>query len=512
MSTISLFTLNATTLNQLQVAIKNVSDNVAHAQDPNYNRRDAVFNDQSGISVQIDIKRAVNTDLRNQLYDATSNISGTDETQRMFDNVAGLIGVTNNGTGFIQDKMAAMQSAWNAFQAAPESSAAEAQVISTSESFAAEVRRQFTAVNNFDSQEKANVQIDVTALNSKLTQLAAINLQAQDEYGTPGGVTPNTQDKQEALIKEISGYVAVTVFDKPDGSKSVYTKNGIPLVDKLANQFSWDPSNRNVFQTGGAAPVSYNGAGSLNAAFTPGSIGAKVQALDPTSPPTAATGPEVGIFQKYRSQLSAFVDLFTSTAATVAAGTTSPFDTQFISKSSDRTSDIILTTPAPTLPLAQGLGFFTTSNTPGNLNEASFAVNANLLNGSKTVNRQAAQPIINFFTSQNSNLGSATTPAGTTTVGGNSALGGLVLVTRTPQGIISGITQNFAANQARVKSLDVSQTTTQQDLSNRLSSRTGVSTDNELAQLQVLQNQYAATGRLMSTADTMFQTLLAIGR
>jgi flagellar hook-associated protein 1 len=234
--------------------------------------------------------------------------------------------------------------------------------------------------------------------------------------------------------------------------------------------------------------------------------------LDPTSPPTAATGPEVGIFQKYRSQLSAFVDLFTSTAATVAAGTTSPFDTQFISKSSDRTSDIIQTTPAPTLPLAQGLGFFTTSNTPGNLDEASFAVNANLLNGSKTVNRQAAQPIVNFFTAQNSNLGSATTPAGTTTVGGNSALGGLVLVTRTPQGIISGITQNFAANQARVKSLDVSQTTTQQDLTNRLSSRTGVSTDNELAQLQILQNQYAATGRLMSTADTMFQTLLGIGR
>ena len=512
MSTINLFTLNSQSLTQLQVAIKNVSDNVAHAQDPNYNRRDSVFNDQSGIAVQVDVSRAVNTDLRNQLLDAQSNISGTDETQRMYDNMAGLLGVNNNGTGYIQDKVAAVQSAWNDFEAAPESAATESAVISASDGFASEVRRQFTQLNNFESQEKANVQIDVNDLNSKLTQLAAVNLQAQDQNGTPSGVSPDTQDKIDSLIKDISSYVAVTVTNRPDGSVAVYTKNGVPLVDKIANQFAWDPTNRNIYQTGNVAPAAYNGAGSLNTAFTPGKIGAKIQALDPTSPPTAGTGPEVGIFQKYRSQLAAFVDLFTSTNATVAAGTTAPFDTAFVANPSDRATDVVQTTPAPALPLAQGTGFFTTTHAPGLLDEASFSVNANLLNGTDTVNRQAAPKIISFFTAQNANLGSATTPAGTTTVGGNAALGGLVLVSRTPQGIISGITQFFAANQATVKTLDTAQTNTQQDLTNRLSARVGVSTDDELAKLQVLQNLYAATGRLMSTADTIFQTLLNLGK
>jgi flagellar hook-associated protein 1 FlgK len=510
MSTISLFTLNAQTLSSLQVAIKNVSDNVAHAQDPDFNRRDSVFNNTNGLAVQIDVKRAVNTDLLNQLLDANSNLNSSDESQRIFQNMAGLVGVSNNNLGYIQDKLADVQTAWNNFEAAPDSAATEAAVIQASDSFAGEIRRQFSQIRSFESQESANVQVDVTALNTKLRELQAANIDAIGQNGSPSGVSATTQDKIDSLVKDISQYVSVVTITRANGSVSVFTKDGIPLVDKQANQFAWDASNRNVYTLGGTVPGSFNGAGSLNTSFSTGKIGAKVQALDPTSPPTAGTSAQVGVFQKYRAQLAAFVDMF-STTSTSVAGTNTAYDAAFITSPADRATDIVQTTPAPTAPLTQGTGFFVTTSAPGTVDEESFAVNANLLNGTRTVNRQAAPNIISFFTSQKIYLGT-TAPAGSTNVGGTTPLGGLTLSARTPQGIISGITQFFAASQASVQATDATRTSIQQDLTNRLAARVSVNTDDELARLQVLQNLYAATGRLMSTADTLFQTLLGIGR
>jgi len=510
MGNINLFALNGQTLTSLQVAIKAVSDNVAHAQDPNFNARKAVFSDLSGVAVKIDVTRQVNTDLSNQLYDANAKLGGSDESLRMFGNMATIAGISNNNLGYIQDKMGAMQAAWNNFEASPDSAAAEAAIISSSDEFAAEIRRQFATVRQQESLESANVQVDVTELNSKLTQLAAVNLQAINQNGTSTGISPDTQDQMDGLIKDISTYVGVIVLPRTNGSVGVFTKGGIPLVDKIANQFAWDATNRNLYIQGGTVPASFNVVPSLNKSFAIGKIGVKVQALDPTSPPTAGTPPTTGLFQKYREQLSAFVDLFANKSTTV---TNSAFDSKFVTNLSDRATDIVsVTTGGLPNPVTQGNGFFTTQPPPGTkLEEESFAVNANLLNGTRTVNRQAAPSMVSFFTSQTYNLG-ATAAAGTTTVGGTATLGGLTLVNRTPQGIASGITNFLAQNHSTVKSQDTADTTTQSGVQIRLQSQVGVNTDDELARLQVLQNLYAAAGRLMSTADTIFQTLLGIAR
>jgi flagellar hook-associated protein 1 FlgK len=506
MSNINLFQYNGQSLSAIQVAIKNVSDNVAHAQDPNYQRRDTVFNDVAGVVVKVDKTRAVNLDLRAQVLDANTAVAGLDESKNIYDNLSGIIGTSNNNTGYLETKLQAVQAAWSQYESTPQSAAAESAVVSTSDAFASQVRSIYTSIRNAISSENASVQTDVTNLNQNLTDLQALNVYAINEKGSVTGVTPETQDKIDTLLTSISKFVPVIAFQNSNGSVSVFTKNGIPLVDKIANSFSWDPVNYNIYATGGTAPTSYGGAGSLNTAFSSGTIGAKILALDPTSPPTAGTSPQQGIFQKYRSQLNAFVDLFANGTAPAA---NSAFDAAFTQGPSDRTTDIVQQVTAGAAGvLAQGAGFFTTSASVNPVEET-FAVNSSLLNGTATINRQSAASVISFFTSQTNNLG-ATGAAGTTTVGGNTPVGGLSLVNRTPQGIVSGISAAFAANQATIAANDTTATTTQQDTLNRLQSQTSVNTDDELARLQVLQNQYAATGRLLSAADSLFQTLIAI--
>ncbi len=507
MSNINLFQYNGQSLQAIQIAIKNVSDNVAHSQDPNFQRRDTIFNDVSGVAIKVDTTRAVNLDLRGQVLDANTTVASLDETKSLYEKLSGIIGTSNNNNGYLEEKLQAVQAAWSQYESTPQSAAAESAVIAASDAFAGQVRSIYSSIRNAIASENASVQTDVNNLNQNLTDLQALNASAINEKGSVTGVTPATQDKIDALLTSISKYAPIIAFQNSNGSVSVFTKNGIPLVDKIANQFSYDPVNYNVYSTGATVPLSYGGAGSLNTAFSSGSIGAKLLALDPTSPPTAGTSPQQGIFQKYRSQLNAFVDLFANGTAPAA---NSAFDAAFTQGPSDRTTDIVQQTTAGAAGvLAQGAGFFVTTAPGTNPVEETFAVNSSLLNGTATINRQSAASVISFFTSQTNNLG-ATGAAGTTTVGGNTPVGGLTLVNRTPQGIISGITAGFASNQATIAAQNTTATTTQTDTLNRLQSVTSVNTDDELARLQVLQNQYAATGRLLSAADSLFQTLLGI--
>jgi flagellar hook-associated protein 1 FlgK len=93
-----------------------------------------------------------------------------------------------------------------------------------------------------------------------------------------------------------------------------------------------------------------------------------------------------------------------------------------------------------------------------------------------------------------------------------SPVGGLPSASATLAGYAADI---LSANATAAASNDrqVAFTTTlQQELSNRLSSQSGVNMDEELANMVVLQNAYAASARVITTAGEMFDILLSLGR
>jgi flagellar hook-associated protein 1 len=92
------------------------------------------------------------------------------------------------------------------------------------------------------------------------------------------------------------------------------------------------------------------------------------------------------------------------------------------------------------------------------------------------------------------------------------AVGGLPTASTTLAGYAADIL-SANATAAASNDRDVEFTTTlQQELSTRLSSQSGVNMDEELANMVVLQNAYAASARVVTTASQMFDILLSMGR
>lgn len=93
-----------------------------------------------------------------------------------------------------------------------------------------------------------------------------------------------------------------------------------------------------------------------------------------------------------------------------------------------------------------------------------------------------------------------------------SAVGGLPSASATLAGFAADILAANATAAASNEREVAFNATLQQELGNRLSSQSGVNMDEELANMVVLQNAYAASARVVTTASEMFDILLSLGR
>ena len=126
----------------------------------------------------------------------------------------------------------------------------------------------------------------------------------------------------------------------------------------------------------------------------------------------------------------------------------------------------------------------------------SFAINPALVDGTATVKRQSATPVIAAMTDADNSM----------------TAGGVAVSNQTYSGLASAIANYQSTSQAAVSNDSTSNSQTTQTLDTRLNSATGVNMDTEMAQLTVLQNAYAANARVITTVQTMFDALMAIGQ
>ena len=127
---------------------------------------------------------------------------------------------------------------------------------------------------------------------------------------------------------------------------------------------------------------------------------------------------------------------------------------------------------------------------------ASFSINAKLLDGTATVKRQSATPVIAELTASTRAM----------------SAGGITTTAQTYSGLAATIANYQSAGQASVNDDNTRYTQTTQTLDTRLNSAVGVNMDTEMAQLTVLQNAYAANARVISAVQSMFDTLMQIGK
>ncbi len=551
-----------------QAAIQLVSANVAHANDPSYVRKTmnreslSLGNDQVGGVAIGSYQNAVSISLRKQFETLTARTGTTDTQTEYLSRIQDLFGTSADKaqlTSLLNDFTAA----WQAFQSNPESSAAQSQVISLGDRFAGEINRLAEGVDSIDRDIRVDTENSVKQLNDKLEKMFQLNLQLRS---SSDGGPERTQllDERDQLVRDIAKYIDVRAVDRENGSVALFTAAGLSLVDGPPSRFAYDGVNVTRVEDP-TTPV--------NGLMRDGKIRALLDLrLDNSGTNQAISNdPATEVIRKLRSQLDMAVNAFTATAGTPpsfasaydnadtslritaafqntveAAPSTAQFSTvnlsgdlvagdvfeidvngkkySYTAQVGDTSLDQIAAQLAAavnadtTLGVTAVAGISSLQLVGGSINQKftvqttvngqlpeldqgffvgtdryTFKVNQSLRDGTQQMKKNSSPAVVTALTAADRNFISA----------------GLVLTNVSYKGLVVGLVGASLVNAKTVQDSGKFNTDSLQITEQRYQSEVGVNLDEEIANLQVLQNSYAASARLLTVVQNLFDDLQA---
>jgi flagellar hook-associated protein 1 FlgK len=550
-----------------QAHVQLVSANVAHANDPGYTKktllREAANLGEGQVGgVQIaGFQAAISASLRRQFETFTSTNGLTGTQQEYLGRIQTLLGASSD-TALLPDLFNRFTAAWQSFQSLPESAAAQRQVIALGDQLAGEVRRLSAGIDQIDFQIRRDLDASTDELNDKLATVFELNLRIKASDAN-GAERLELIDRRDQIVRELAALVDVRSVERENGAIALFTPAGLSLLDGAPARFDFDGTN----------VISVDSGTSVNNLLREGKIKALLNLRqDGTAAgQPASADPAAEVIRKMRSQLDMVVGAFTATAgtpATFAAAYNNASGSLRISAShlvtvqpgastpqmgtvtltgslaegdvfeitikgrtysytaaqndtnldqiaqklaalinADGTMDVTaingvaslqlvgdnLDTPFTVVSTVNGQlseltqGFFT------NTDRYTFAVNAELLTGAQQLKKNAAADVTTALGSSDRNFIAV----------------GLSLTNVSYKGLMSGIIGVASSNAKIVGDSAKLNAETLQMTEQRYRQETGVNLDEELANLQLLQNAYAASARLMTVIQTLFDTLQA---
>ena len=550
-----------------QANVQLVSANVAHANDPGYTKKTLVreasnLGDNQVGGVQIaGYQAAVAASLRRQFETLTSTDGLTNTQSDYLGRIQTLLGASSD-TAALPKLLSDFTAAWQSFQSQPESAAAQRQVIMLGDQLAAEVRRLSAGIDQIDSQIRGDLDSSTADLNDKLAKVFELNLRIK--ASDPNGAERlDLIDQRDAMVREIAKLVDVRSVERENGAIALFTPAGLSLLDGAPARFAFDGTNVVSIDTGAT----------VNSQLREGKIKALLNLrYDGTAAgQPASADPASEVIRKLRSQLDMVVNAFTTTTgspATFAAAynnstgslrisashittvqpspSTPQMGTVFLTGSLNEGDVFELTVngktysytatqndtnldqiaqklaalvngdPTQTVTAINGTAALQlvadTNNAPftvvtsvnGQLPELSqgfftstdrytFSVNQGLLDGTQQLKKNSAPDVVTALSSNDRNFIAV----------------GLSLTNVSYKGLMSGIVGISSANAKVVSDNAKLNADSLQMTEQRYQQDTGVNLDEELANLQVLQNAYAASARLITVIQTLFDTLQA---
>jgi flagellar hook-associated protein 1 FlgK len=459
-----------TGLRATQSQIQVISANIANAQTPGYSEQTIsqtpIQTPAGGAGVQTGIIQRVSDQLlTSSLAKQNSAASAATTTDNYLQQLQSLLGQVGSGTSFT-DAYNNFVGAMQTEAATPEDPVAQSAAVNAGQQLAQQLNQFSAGIQSLRADADSDIGTAVTTLNTALGQIASLNgsiakLQAE------GQSTATLQDQRDQALNQVAQITGVTSYTRADGTMVVLASSGQTLVDGTsASTYGYTPSG--VVTAGSTlSNVTLDGQ-NVTSSITTGQIGALLQLRDTTLPNVTA---EMNQFTSNLYSLTANANLNTTNSGT------------------NTTND--------------ANHFFANVNIAGGLDNAStigvnpsLTANAGLLyNGTSGVDPTISSSIATALTSNTAFAAAGNFPSGVTTTLSNY---GAQIIGQAATAA-SNATQN-----------NTYQSQLQTQMQSRLQSETGVNLDQELANLTVYQNAYGASARVISTIQTMYDSLMNI--
>ncbi|MBB4265503.1 flagellar hook-associated protein FlgK [Roseospira visakhapatnamensis] len=276
-----------------QTALSVTSTNITNAKTIGYTAKSTdiattvVGGQATGVMV-VGIGNAVNTALMREVMGATSE-SAHDATLAAYaEGILNALGTTDSGSALetaLSDLMSVLGEAVNAGGSAQSA----ADVTDALETWAATLRDTSQAVQASRTTADTEIAETVDDINALLSGLDDLNDEIARATAT-GDPTADLLDSQRVMLETLSGLVDITYFTTGTGELRVYSAGGTPLLTSSAQTLSYTPFGRMTADaaydpSGGGTVQGIEVHGTdITAALSGGTLGALITARDTTLP------------------------------------------------------------------------------------------------------------------------------------------------------------------------------------------------------------------------------------
>lgn len=447
-------TLALAGLDVTRARIDTITRNISNAQTEGYVKKtDSQTVGNLGQVTLGPIQRNVSESLLRSLRDTTGTQNQLQTQVTLLSQLETAFG-TPSANSSLSSQITNLQNAFQDVSINPEKSSLYSTVISSATSVTQTLHQLSQTVIDTGKNAKTQLSQAVTSVNQTLVTLNEVNNQIIAHSGNED--TSDLQDQRDQLLGTLAGFMDITTFSKPNGAIGVYTRDGKPLVD----------SSVATIALGGPTGVTWSipGTASTSVNVQSGTIGGLLNLQNTTLP--AVQGQLDDIARALTVEFNAInVPIFYQPGVT-------PFN------------------PASTVGYASII-----------------AVNPTVTQSTIHDGAVPAQTLV---------AGAPLAPGDTTFIDKAIALFNRTNVSFTASGLpasgnLAQVATDFITGESalRANAEDAlnSETTLRQTLQSKLSSESGVNVDDEVAQLSVLQNAYAANARVLQTSKDMFTTL-----
>jgi flagellar hook-associated protein 1 len=437
-----------------QVLIDMTGSNISNANTDGYCRRVAVVSEiqsssssgYSGAGVEVtSVKRVSDAFTLRQLCSANAN-AGESSTELSYLEDIEAIFDESEGSG-LNDALNSFFSAWSSLSSDPSGSTERSILVSDAQQLASTLNNMYDSLQEIQSGIDGDISGTVDEINGYTEQIADLNQKIL--AGTASGIDTSTyEDERDTLLTELSSKVKIAYYEDDSGQINVQLSNGMSIV-----------SGSNSYELG---TTTNSTTGLLDVTWTDKNGNAKVITDD-------ISGGELGGELDSKDKVQSYMDDLDSFASELIDQVNTLHESGY-----DANGDA-------------GVAFFTGTGA------SDISVNTNIVGDTGLIAAASSSD-----SSENA-AAIAELQDSTVSIDGQNT---------TFQEYYSSLVSKIGTEVSNTKSTSTTQSDLVTSYTQYRESASGVDSDEELANLTLYQNAYAAAAKVMSTLDEMMQTLL----
>lgn len=217
-----------------------VSRNVSGAGDENYSHRQGISETSANGARVVNIRRSEDLHLLRKNLDTLSSYEGQSTLSTQLNDIKAMLSGPDNQFS-LENYLAGFRDRLQEFSAAPSNGLLAEAAVDSAKQLAGRLNETATQIQSFRDYADQSIEADVAKVNDLLTRLEAAN--SDVVTGNRVGKADNDAlDQRDAILKDISKLLPISILNRADGDIVVTTVSGATLFEKIPRDVTFQSS------------------------------------------------------------------------------------------------------------------------------------------------------------------------------------------------------------------------------------------------------------------------------